>query len=35
MEGNHFEIYGYQGWPDLQEQDPWDDIPWEDDDVSA
>lgn len=25
--GNHFERYGYEGWPDLQDSDPWGDIP--------
>ena len=28
--GNHLEVFGYEGWPDLQERDlaawsPWDD----------
>lgn len=32
--GNHLEASGYEGWPDLQERDPWEDIPWEDEDDS-
>ena len=27
--GNHFEVYGYEGWADLQD-DPWGDIPEQD-----
>ena len=30
--GNHFEVFGYEGWPDLQDADLADWNPWEDPD---
>lgn len=30
--GNHFEVFGYEGWPDLQDNDLADWNPWEDPD---
>lgn len=28
--GNRFEIFGSEGWPELQESDLWEDIPEQD-----
>ena len=25
--GNHLELFGYEGWPELQDRDPWEEIP--------
>lgn len=25
--GNRFEVFGSEGWPDLQERDPWEGVP--------
>jgi hypothetical protein len=30
--GNHFEVFGYEGWPELQDNDLADWNPWEDPD---
>ena len=32
--GNHFEVFGYKGWPDAQDEDLGEWNPWEDEERS-